>query len=216
MCFYSQLTKDALTIASRFRAKFSESQEFTPVTLYNAFEFPKTPVIADYDRDNIVFFNWGLIPSWSNDLSIRKYTLNARIEDVTVKKSFSGSVKNRCLVLADGFYEWKEMVVDGKKRKIKHLITLSDKSLFAFAGLYSLRKGINDLKDSRTYTILTTEANETVSKIAEKKRRMPVILKQEDEESWLSGTDHREFSFPYSRELVSLQLVRTERDFTLF
>jgi len=206
MCFYSQLTKDALTIAQRFRVKFNEPEKFSPSSLYNGFEHPSTPVIADYAQDKIHLFNWGLIPHWSNDINIRRYTLNARIEDLENIKSFKDSINNRCLVISDGFFEWKEIIYNGKKKKIRHLITLEDGSLFAFAGLYTVRRNNSGEFHNGSYTIITTEANEVVREIAHKKMRMPVILRPSDENYWLSGVDHRGFAFPYSCDLRSITL----------
>ncbi len=153
---------------------------------------------------------------WSNDISIRRYTLNARIEDLENRKSFRDSINNRCLVISDGFFEWKEITFNGKKKKIRHLITLEDGSLFAFAGLYSIRR--NNSGDLRTasYTIITTEANEVVSEIAHKKKRMPVILRSSDEKYWLSGADHRGFAFPYSYDLKSIPLESIPSENKLF
>ncbi|GEM_PF-6755298 len=84
MCFYSQLTKDALTIAQRFRAKFDEPVKFSPSSLYNRFEHLSTPVIADYAQNKIKFFSWGLIPHWSNDISIRGYRLYSGLLTSTI------------------------------------------------------------------------------------------------------------------------------------
>jgi len=122
------------------------------------FEFPATPVIIDEKPQIITHYHWGLIPTWAKDLAIQKYTLNAKIETVTEKPSFKNSVNKRCLVIADGFFEWQWLDPKGKKKQ-QYEIGLPNQELFAFAGLYSqwVDKSTGEIKN--TYTILTTEAN---------------------------------------------------------
>lgn len=191
MCFYSKLSQDALKIANRFKAQFIDAEEYNAAEMINGFSFPKTPIVKDKFRDKIQLCSWGLVPSFAKDLEIRKYTLNARIETIDSVRSFKDYTTSRCLVIADGFYEWKREVVNGKEFKIRHLITCENESLFAFAGLYC-----ND-----TFTILTTEANELMSEIHNTKKRMPIILSQSDEEKWLNGADYRNFAYPYQVHL---------------
>jgi putative SOS response-associated peptidase YedK len=121
----------------------------------------------------------GMIPPIARTSDIQNYTLNARIETITEKSSFKDSVANRCLIIADGFYEWKEEVVYGKRQKTKHLICTQDGMPFAFAGLYSFSNARYDNTNKKTFKILTTEANDTVASIHSKKR-MPVIVKPGD------------------------------------
>jgi len=128
--------------------------------------------------------------------------LNARIETLNEKPSFKDVIQNRCLIIADGFYEWQWLTKSGS-RKQKYLITLPKEELFAFAGLYS------EWTDSEgavlnSYTMVTTQANELMSEIHNTKQRMPIILKQEDEQHWLNGEDYNGFKFPYSNNLVAL------------
>ncbi|MFZ4739658.1 MAG: SOS response-associated peptidase [Bacteroidales bacterium] len=185
MCFHSRLSKKAQALQNRFKADYSNLEIILPET-YNAFQHPKTPVITNKDADKIQLFNWGLIPHWAKDDSIKKMTLNARYESITEKPAFRNAVNNRCLVLADGFYEWQWLDEKGKNKQ-KHLITLHDDEAFAFAGLWSnwLDKSTGEIKN--TYTILTTEANELMSKIHNSKKRMPMILSAANESEWLSG-----------------------------
>lgn len=185
MCFHSKLSKTAQELQNRFKAKFENEALFTP-TVYNGFQFPKTPVITNKRPDKIQFFSWGLIPFWAKDDSIKKNTLNARIETIHEKPSFRNSVNNRCLILADGFYEWQWLDEKGKQKQ-KYELTLPDNELFAFAGLYSEWVNKSTGEKINTYTILTTEANELMSKVHNTKKRMPIIVSADNEMNWLNG-----------------------------
>ena len=127
-----------------------------------------------------------MIPHWAKDDSIRKNTLNARSETIHEKPSFRQVVNNRCLVLSDGFFEWQWLDEKGKKKQ-KYEITLPSNELFAFAGLWSewVDKTTGELINS--YAILTTEANETMSRIHNSKKRMPMILSRDNERGWING-----------------------------
>jgi putative SOS response-associated peptidase YedK len=203
MCFHSKQTKLALEVENRFNAKIDRLSEFKSQKYVNGFEFPKTPVIIDEHPDVITNFSWGLIPSWAKDPEIRKYTLNAKIETLNEKPSFRNSINKRCLVIANGFYEWQWQDVKGKS-KIKYEIGLSEEELFAFAGIYS--EWINQYTGEivNTYALLTTEANAFMAKIHNSKKRMPVILKKEDEQSWLnSRTPIDSFRHSHESELIA-------------
>jgi len=225
MCFYSKLSQDALAIAKRFKATYPSAGNYVPKDIINAYSYPFTPVVTDKAPSVIQNFNWGLVPDLrlvpensggiSNkyrnaDLSIRKYTLNARLETVRSTKSFKNSVNNRCLVIADGFYEWQHLSEEGKSsarkgkiQKKKFLITLPDEEIFSFAGLYSSWTNPHTGEIYNTYTLLTTQANELMSEIHNSNKRMPVILKPEDEDRWLEHCDIEEFAYPYSVQLLA-------------
>ena len=128
----------------------------------------------------MVMMQWGLIPHWVKDPKKSMHPINAKAETLAEKPMFSGLLKNkRCLVPASGFYEWKK---DGK-RKIPYYIHLKDSPLFAIAGLYDVWYDAFNVAHP-TYTIITTDANDLVAPLHD---RMPVILKQEDENRWLAG-----------------------------
>ena len=128
----------------------------------------------------MIMMQWGLIPHWVKDLKKSMHPINAKAETLAEKPMFRGLLKNkRCLIPASGFYEWKK---DGT-RKIPYYIHLKESPLFAFAGLYDVwYDGFNAAHP--TYTIITTDANKLVAPLHD---RMPVILKQEDENRWLAG-----------------------------
>src|SRR5690606_18797969 len=136
MCFRTQLNSKIREIEKTFDAAFIGPEAYTPHEEINAFDFLKTPVITDENRGEIDMFQWGLIPFWAKDQSIKKMTLNARIESLTDKPAFRDSVKNRCLVLASGYYEWQWLDARGRSKQ-KYFIKPADQELFAFAGIYS-------------------------------------------------------------------------------
>ena len=137
------------------------------------------PVILDFNPRIVTLFKWGLIPAWAKDPTIGRNLVNARVETLTEKPSFKHSVKyRRCIVPADGFYEWK---AEGS-RKQPYLISLKDESLFSFAGLWA-EWSAPDGSPVPTFTIITTEPNALMQDIH---NRMPVILAREDEKKWLN------------------------------
>jgi putative SOS response-associated peptidase YedK len=121
---------------------------------------------------------WGLIPSWAKDASMGARMINARAETLAEKPSFKRLLHSRrCLVIADGFYEWKQE--HGAKTPM--YITLKDQEPFAFAGLWDSWKDPEG-QQVRTCTIITTEPNELMASIH---NRMPAILPQQGIEEWL-------------------------------
>ncbi len=143
---------------------------------------PSQPVLAipNNGKNTADFFMWGLIPSWSKDPSIANKLINARGETIAEKPSFRGGFKyKRCLILTDGFYEWK--AVQGEKTKTPYFIHMKDRKPFTFAGLWDEWQS-PDGGALRTCTIITTEPNELMSTLH---NRMPVILGPADYSQWL-------------------------------
>jgi putative SOS response-associated peptidase YedK len=127
----------------------------------------------------LVPLKWGLVPSWAKDPKIGYRTINARGDTVATKPSFRAAFKRRrCLIPADGFFEWKKL---DAKHKQPYYITQRDGRPFAFAGLYEHWSG-PDGTPLDTCTIITTEANEPMSAVHD---RMPVILAAEDYDRWI-------------------------------
>jgi putative SOS response-associated peptidase YedK len=135
-----------------------------------------TAVVEEDEKRKLEMLCWGLIPSWAKDPAIGNKMINARAETVSEKPSFrSAFKKRRCLILADGFYEWKK-TDDGKQ---PYHIKMQDGSPFAFAGLWETWQNGEEI---RSCTIITTEANGLMNEIH---HRMPVILPPEDYGMWL-------------------------------
>ncbi|WP_111707768.1 SOS response-associated peptidase [Lutibacter citreus] len=214
MCYQTRLIKKREEIAERFNTEIDALNDYEPIEFCKAFNYPKTPVITKENPSEIKFFNWGLIPQWSKSEEIKQYTLNARIETLSEKASFKNVVKNRCLIIADGFYEWQWKNKSGYKKE-KYLITLPNEKLFAFAGIYSQWVDFKG-NTTNTYSIVTTQANELMSTIHNTKKRMPVILKEEDELNWLNGTDYKDFAYPYTCKLIAKSTEKDNGQFGLF
>lgn len=195
MCYRTQMNKTIGEIEKAFNAKFISPESYTPSEEINAFDFLKTPVITE-GRGEIDLFNWGLIPFWAKDDKIKKMTLNAKVETVTKKPAFKNAIGNRCLVLANAYYEWKWLDSKGKEKQ-KFKIYPKDQEIFAFAGFYATWKDPNTGELINSYSILTTEANELMSRIHNNKKRMPIVLLEKDRESWLAGKNPSAFAFPY-------------------
>lgn len=122
---------------------------------------------------------WGLVPSWAKRPDTGLKMINARLETVTERPAYRRAFERfRCLIVADGFYEWQP-TPSGPKQPFH--ITRDDGELFAFAGLWSIWHGVDESK-LRTCTILTTAANSTISPLHD---RMPVILAPGGEQEWL-------------------------------
>lgn len=137
-------------------------------------------VPASGEPRRLDLLKWGLIPYWAKEASIGNRMINARAESVAEKPAYRTSFKNkRCLIPADGFYEWKRM----GKMKQPYLIHRQDGRPFAFAGLWSIwRDPEQGGRPVETFTILTTEANDLLRPLHD---RMPVIVDREDFDLWL-------------------------------
>ena len=156
--------------------------------------------------------HWGLVPGWAKDPSIGSRLINARAETVPTNNSFKSSFrKRRCLIPADGFYEWKK--VPGAKKKQPMFIHRPDGAPLAFAGLWSVWTDKRRPDETlHSCTIITTEANDDLAPVHD---RMPVILAEDAWETWLrEGNDDLEtlgrLLVPAPPRLVELRPVSTE------
>lgn len=215
MCFHTIQNKLALQIEKRFKAKIKDKHSFVPSEHVNGFEFPKTPIITNENPEIIEHYNWGLIPHWAKDDAIKAVTLNAKIETLDEKPSFRDVVNQRCLIIANGFYEWQWLDSKGKN-KVKYQIGIKNEDLFAFAGLYSHWTDTNTGEIRNTYTMVTTEANTLMAEIHNIKKRMPIILRPEDENKWLEQAPINKFAFPYEVDLVAIKISPEGEILTLF
>lgn len=136
-------------------------------------------IVGSAGGNTMTSFVWGLIPFWAKDPSIGAKLFNARAETIAEKPSFKNAfVKRRCLIPADGFYEWKK---EGNK-KIPYCFGLKSGSPFFFAGLYE-HWAAPDKKRVETCTIITTQPNDVVAPIHD---RMPVIVPKVARDLWLN------------------------------
>lgn len=148
-------------------------------TSYNVSPGSYMPTVTGGAKNELNLMKWGLIPSWAKDPAIGYKMINARADTVTVKPAYKKCFqKQRCLVPASGFFEWKKF---GETKK-PFYIKLKNEDLFSFAGLYDVWKDAEE-KEIVSFTIITTEANSVVENIHD---RMPVILTREEEGMWLN------------------------------
>jgi putative SOS response-associated peptidase YedK len=148
---------------------------------YNIAPSQAIAVVPNREPKRVEFFRWGLIPAWAKDASIGDRMINARAESVASKPSFRGPLKDRrCLVLADGFYEWQASA--GRRTKTPVCVRLKSGGLFALAGLWDTWH-TPEGADLSSCTIITTTANEMMAPIHD---RMPVILNPAAYAEWLS------------------------------
>ena len=137
-------------------------------------------LVFENNARRLKIMRWGLVPSWSKDKPSGVKRINARAENLASKPSFRHCLrKKRCLIPADGYYEWKKLP-DGKTR-IPYHIALENREPFAFAGLWDSWKNPDGVT-LESFTIITTKANELSSGIHD---RMPAILTPESEDAWL-------------------------------
>lgn len=143
---------------------------------------PTQPLLAicnDNPRD-FDHLTWGLIPSWAKDVSIGNKMINARAETLVEKPSFARALRRRrCLIIADGFYEWQQ--IPGEKRKQPMLIRMKDGKPFAFAGLWDWWHHANG-SGVKSCTIITTAPNELMKLIHD---RMPAIVPPDRYLDWV-------------------------------
>jgi len=177
MCGRFTLTADTEQLQKTF-PQFSFPAQFAP--RFNVAPTQPILAVANDGKNAADFFVWGLIPSWAKDPEIGNRLINARAETLAEKPSFRGSYRyRRCLIFADGFYEWKAQ--PGTKTKAPYFIRLASGLPFAFAGLW----GTWDSPDGsqlNSATIITTEPNNLLATLH---NRMPVILGNDTYTQWL-------------------------------
>jgi putative SOS response-associated peptidase YedK len=175
MCGRYTLITDIQTIAESFGVE----PTLDAAPRYNIAPTQNVVAVLNDSSAHLALLRWGLIPSWAKDETIGSRMINARAESLAEKPSFKNLLRGRrCLILADGFYEWR---TEGKE-KTPMYITLQDNKPFAFAGLWDLWKG-SDGQQVQSCTIITTEPNELMASIH---NRMPAILRPGAYEDWLN------------------------------
>ena len=147
---------------------------------YNVAPTQEILAVVKHDNENTLEkFHWGLVPFWAKDVSIGSRMINARAETVSQKPSFRNAFKKRrCLIPADGFYEW----TGEKGKKQPHYVTIPSGEPLAFAGLWESWTNKDDESVYKSCTIITTAASESIREIH---HRMPVILDPKFHEKWL-------------------------------
>ena len=199
VCNRYRLTRSKQYLAERFRA----SEEIDDHPRYNI--APTQPVLTVREVRGrkvrgFTTMRWGLIPSWAKDASIGNRTLNARSETVTTTPAFRDSIlRRRCLIPADGFYEWRRM----GSLKQPYCFEVGEGEVFAFAGLWDQWRS-PDGQTVESCTILTTTPNSLVADIHD---RMPVIVPPDKYDAWLDPDTNdfeaiRDVLRPYDADLM--------------
>ncbi|MGM0408089.1 MAG: SOS response-associated peptidase [Bacteroidota bacterium] len=177
MCFYYSLNK----MSQRYKGRAQNNDALRKMDLVNGFKFPEMPVITESKMD---LMHWGLIPFWSKDDTIKKFTLNARAETVFEKPSFKNSIfSKRCIVPATGYFEWKHT----GNQKQPWFIRLKNQDSFSFAGIWDKWTDKNTGEIIYSYSIITTAANPLLAEIHNTKKRMPLVLTKDVEFDWLNN-----------------------------
>ena len=183
MCFNFSLSKHQEYIEKRFGKRFSHDG-FQPVFHVSGFSGRNMPVVCMHDPETIYPYAWPFIPETIASLEILKkyYTYNAKSETIFTSSFFGIAIQlKRCLVLADGFFEWHAY---GSK-KYPFYIKLKSGEAFAFAGIYSNWKNEATGITHNTFSIITTRGNQLLEKVHNIKKRMPLIISKNDEEKWI-------------------------------
>jgi putative SOS response-associated peptidase YedK len=190
MCYHYSISRSQKDILKEIQVEWEKP--FEPVFHASGFNFPQMPVITSEKPGTVQLYHWGLIPHWEKSLQnadkIRAQTLNARADSIFTKPAFRSYTNNRCVVLADGFFEWMEH----KKKKYPHYVHLNEFEVFGFAGLYAHWTDKETGEILHTFTIITTEANPLMARVHNTKERMPVILPQQEWQHWLDPSLTRE------------------------
>ncbi|EJN61124.1 SOS response-associated peptidase [Halogranum rubrum] len=218
MCGRYTLFTPQPTLEERFDADAESPLE----PRYNCAPGQRLPVITNDAPDTIQTLKWGLVPSWADSESVGNKRINARAETVHEKRSFAEAYEQRrCLVLADGFYEW----VKQESGKQPYRVAFTDDRPFAMAGLWErwtppqTQTGLSDFgggvapdadpEPLETFTVITTEPNGLVSKLH---HRMAVVLDESEEETWLTGDADEVQSLldPYPDDAMEAYPVSTQ------
>ena len=183
MCGRFTLASDTKKLAEALAEFELPQEEMAP--RYNIAPSQPVAVVANNGQNKIEFFKWGLIPFWAKDPQIGQRMINARAETLADKPSFKNAYRRRrCLILADGFYEWRKE--PGSRTKTPMYIQLASGQPFAFAGLWESWSSKQKEKTILSCTIITTTPNELLAQIH---NRMPVILPPETYGQWLAPAE---------------------------
>jgi putative SOS response-associated peptidase YedK len=180
MCGRASLPNDVSELKQDLRIEWDKLGDYQP--RWNAAPTTDLPVVTSSEIGRTLeLMRWGLIPSWAKDMKIARTTFNARAEGIDTKPAFRGAWKarRRCLVVADGYYEWRDT------DKQPFAMALGNRGLMTFAGLWDIWRA-PDGTTTRSFAIITTRANALAATIHD---RMPVILPPACWPEWLGEVD---------------------------
>jgi putative SOS response-associated peptidase YedK len=176
MCGRAKLPDDVSEIKLDLKIDFDEIADYRPS--WNAAPTTKLPVVVSRNGERtLTLMRWGLIPSWARDLKIGHATFNARAESLDTRPAFRGAWQagRRCLVIADGYYEWR----DADKQPFA--VALGNRGPMTFAGLWDTWRA-EDGNTIRSFAIITTAANDLLEPLHD---RMPVLIPPDRWAAWL-------------------------------
>lgn len=187
MCYNVSTKKISKETEKQFKAKIDPAITLPAHYYLSGFTHPLVPVISSLQPELISAFNWGLIPDFciteKDAKDMQSKTLNAKSETVFTLPSFKNSIREkRCLILIDGFYEWRTI----GKQKYPYYIHYKDHEVFALGGIFNDWVNSQTGEQLKTCSIITTPANALMSKIHNDKLRMPFILPKGLEHEWLN------------------------------
>jgi putative SOS response-associated peptidase YedK len=210
MCGRTRLSVPPSDLVETFRATLSPDADATAAVNLNC--APTDPILIvrrarDSDQRELVPVKWGLVPFYIRDFRDCKPMINARVETVAHSRAFRASYKKRrCLVLADGFYEWRADPTN-KKRKLPYLVQRPSRAVFAMAGLWDRWKDSH--KRVETCTIITRTPTAEVAAVHD---RMPLALETSDHEAWLDpATDEAKLHEILERAVLDWVVAPIER-----
>lgn len=180
MCFNASLAQAKEILEKQFNA-IIDGDDLAQIYFQSAFSLPYWPVLKAEDSNNFQFLQWGIIPFWIKDMESAKQTriktLNARFETLNEKPSYRRPADhNRCAVVVDGYFEWKD--VNGIK--YHYYLYMPRKKPFLLAGIWDLWVNKENNEIFETFSVVTTEAAGIAEEIHNTKKRMPLILKDEN------------------------------------
>jgi putative SOS response-associated peptidase YedK len=186
MCFSVNVNLVKEELENRYGVPFLDPDNYRPSYYYHAFSLPELPAICSEKTNEIQLLRWGLIPSWTKSAGeariVMNKTFNARGETIRYKPIYSGSFNSkRCIIPVRGFFEWQHT---GKEKKPWYIYHHRN-DIMSIAGLYDEWTNIETGEYLRTFSIITTEANDLLAVIHNSKKRMPVILDEPSEKKWI-------------------------------
>jgi putative SOS response-associated peptidase YedK len=186
MCGRAKLPDDVSEIKLDLKIDFDEIADYRP--RWNAAPTSQLPVVISQDGERtLTSMRWGLVPSWARDIKIGHSTFNARAEGIDTRPAFRGAWKahRRCLVVADGYYEWRAA------DRQPFAVALGNRGPMTFAGLWDLWRdparapGAAEAQPLKSFAIITTQANVLLKPLHD---RMPVLLPADRWSAWLGET----------------------------
>lgn len=208
MCYHYAIKAEKKDIEQKVGLLFDDNNSWESTIKTNCFSSPLLPVVVNDSKNKLKLLKWGLVPHWVNDKNITLNMANAMCEGIFEKPSWRiPIIKNRCLIPATGFYEWK---TEGNK-KIPYFIYLPNQPIFYFGGIWDRWTDKKSGETIESFSIITTPANKLMEEIHNTKKRMPLIISNDIAFNWLQNdldkNKIRSFLIPFDTELMKAEKV---------